>query len=395
MQEIQTDLKAFRSEVRAWLEENCPESMRQPMQVESDYCWGGRQGTFKNEDQKLWFERMRDQGWTAPQWPKAYGGGGLSKVENKILQEEMIHLGCRLPLHSFGIWMLGPALLMYGNESQKLEHLTKITQGEIRWCQGYSEPGAGSDLASLQTRAEDHGDYYLVNGSKIWTSYADKADWIFCLVRTDPEAKHRGISFLLIDMDSEGVSTQPIKLISGKSPFCQTYFDQVKVPKANLVGEENAGWTIAKYLLQHERDMIGSSFNSAAEKPLHEVAIDTVGLENAKLADETLRMEVAQLEMDWMAHELNVTRGLDEAKQGAGMGAKSSMYKYIGTELNKQKHEIIISLHGHEALGWEGEAFQEGDIPRKWLRTKANSIEGGTSEIQLNIISKHILGLPS
>ena len=395
MQEIQTDLKAFRSEVRAWLEANCPESMRQPMKEEHDYFWGGRNTTFKDEDQKIWFERMRERGWTAPQWPKAYGGGGLSKVENKILQEEMASLGCRLPLHSFGIWMLGPALLMYGNEDQKLEHITKITQGEIRWCQGYSEPGAGSDLASLQTRAEDKGDHYLVNGSKIWTSYADKADWIFCLVRTNPETKHRGISFLLIDMASEGVSTQPIKLISGKSPFCQTYFDNVKVPKENLIGEENGGWTIAKYLLTHERDMIGSSFGSAASKSLHEMAIDAIGLENGKLADESLRLEVAQLEMDWMAHELNVTRGLDEAKQGAGMGAKSSMYKYVGTELNKQKHEIIISLFGHEALGWEGEAFQEGDIPRKWLRTKANSIEGGTSEIQLNIITKHILGLPS
>lgn len=395
MQELQTNVAAFRTETRNWLEENCPEEMRTPAKDENDYFWGGRNASFSSEAQKIWFERMCERGWTAPHWPKIYGGGGLSKEEYKILLEEMNRLGCRLPLSSFGIWMLGPALMMYGTEEQKMEHLPKIVRGEIRWCQGYSEPGAGSDLASLQMRAEDQGDYYLVNGSKIWTSYADKADWIFCLVRTDHEVpKHAGISFLLIDMASLGVSTQPIKLISGKSPFCQTYFDQVKVPKENLMGQENSGWTIAKYLLQHERDMIGSSFNAAAEKMLHETAIESIGLEKGKLSDPILRQEVAQLEMNWMAHEINVTRGMDEAKLGAGMGAKSSMYKYIGTELNKQKHEIIISLYGFHALGWEGEAFQEGDIPRKWLRTKANSIEGGTSEIQLNIIAKHILGLP-
>ncbi len=394
MSEVQTDVATFRSEVRAWLEENCPESMRQPMKDESDYCWGGRNATFKNEDQKIWLERMVEKGWTVPTWPQKYGGAGLSKEENKILKAEMARLHCRTPLHSFGIWMLGPALLMYGNEEQKMEHLPKIARGEIRWCQGYSEPSAGSDLASLATRAELQGNHYLVNGSKIWTSYADEADWIFCLVRTNPEVKHGGISFLLIDMASDGVSTSPIKLISGKSPFCQTFFDNVKVPTENLIGEENAGWTVAKYLLQHERDMIGASYTAGEEKALHDMALEQLGLENGKLADPVLRREVAHLEMDLMAHQFNIERGMDEAKAGQGMGAKSSMYKYIGSELNKQKHEALVSLHGSYGLGWEGEEFNEGDLSRKWLRTKANSIEGGTSEVQLNIISKHILALP-
>ena len=189
---------------------------------------------------------------------------GLNKEEVKILNEEMFAIGARAPLLSFGIWMLAPVLLEYGNEAQKREHLPKIIKGEIRWCQGYSEPGSGSDLASLATKAEDMGDHFLVNGQKVWTSYADKADWIFALVRTGPkEPKHNGISFLLIDMENPGVSTKPITLISGKSPFCETFFDNVEVPKENLVGELNAGWTIAKKLLQHERKFI-SNFGLAA-----------------------------------------------------------------------------------------------------------------------------------
>ncbi len=200
-----SDLETFRKETRAWLEANCPPEMRTPALGEDDTCWGGRHVTFKSDAQKQWMERMAGKGWTVPEWPREYGGGGLSRDEAKILRQEMATLGCRSPLDSFGIWMLGPALLKYGNEAQKKEHLPKIARGEIRWCQGYSEPGAGSDLASLQTRAELQGDHFIVNGSKIWTSYADKADWIFCLVRTDPNApKHEGISFVLFDMESAG-----------------------------------------------------------------------------------------------------------------------------------------------------------------------------------------------
>src|SRR5688500_15268176 len=281
------DLETFRAETRAWLEANCPADMRKPIRNEDDLCWGGRNWTFRSEGQKQWLEAMAGRGWTAPEWPREYGGGGLSREEAKVLRAEMQRIGARMPLASFGIWMLGPALLKYGTEAQKRHYLPPIVRGEVRWCQGYSEPNAGSDLASLQTRAEDRGDHFLVNGQKIWTSYADKADWIFCLVRTDPKAKkHEGISFLLFDMASSGVSTKPITLISGKSPFCQTFFSDVKVPKQNLVGELDKGWEIAKYLLTHERESIGGGMGAGAlgGRSLGQIAADTVGRENDVLA---------------------------------------------------------------------------------------------------------------
>ena len=246
-------LDSFRRETRAWLEENCPPEMRTPPKSDADVCWGGRKFQPSSPAQAEWLRVMGERGWTVPDWPAEYGGGGLSAAEAKVLREEMAALGCRNPLQSFGISMLGPALLKYGTEEQKHEHLPRIARGEIRWCQGYSEPNAGSDLASLATRAEDIGDHFLINGQKVWTSYADKADMIFCLVRTDTSSKQGGISFLLFDMEQEGVSTKPIRLISGYSPFCETFFDDVKVPKSNVVGEINKGWDVAKYLLGHER----------------------------------------------------------------------------------------------------------------------------------------------
>jgi alkylation response protein AidB-like acyl-CoA dehydrogenase len=230
--------------------------MRQPIRSEADICWGGRNWTFQSNAQARWLEAMAERGWTVPDWPKDYGGGGLSPAEARVLKEEMERIGARPPLTSFGISMLGPALLKFGTEEQKKRYLPQIARGEIRWCQGYSEPGAGSDLAGLQTKAEDKGDHWLVNGQKVWTSYADKADWIFCLVRTSTESKQGGISFLLFDMETPGVSTRPILLISGSSPFCETFFDDVKVPKEQIVGEVNKGWDVAKYLLGHEREMI-------------------------------------------------------------------------------------------------------------------------------------------
>ncbi|MBL4838713.1 MAG: acyl-CoA dehydrogenase family protein, partial [Kordiimonadaceae bacterium] len=249
-----TELETFRQETRVWLEENCPPLMRTPEKSDADTCWGGRNFEFQSEDQRLWLERMGGRGWTVPVWPKKYGGGGLSKDEAKVLASEMRRIGAREPLLSFGVWMLGPALLEFGSEEQKLEFLPPIARGDIRWCQGYSEPNSGSDLASLATKALDDGDNYRVTGQKVWTSYADKADWIFCLVRTDFDvSKHKGVSFILFDMDSPGVTTKPIKLISGNSPFCETFFDDVVVPKSARIGAEGQGWTIAKYLLTHER----------------------------------------------------------------------------------------------------------------------------------------------
>jgi acyl-CoA dehydrogenase len=254
--ELLEDLDQFRSEVREWLEANCPESQRQPITAAEQF-WGGRGAKFPSEDARLWYERMRDKGWIVPEWPAEYGGGGLSDQQGKIIKDEMKRINARTPVYGIGIWMLGPAILEYGNEQQKQQHIRAIINAETRWAQGYSEPGAGSDLASLQCKAEDMGDHFLVNGSKIWTTNADKCDWIFCLVRTDPEAKKQeGISFLLIDMDTPGISTTPIELISGESEFCQTFFDNVKVPKENLVGELNKGWSVAKALLVHERKLM-------------------------------------------------------------------------------------------------------------------------------------------
>ena len=387
-----SNLEQFRSETRDWLEANCPQSMRTPISGEDDMCWGGKKFVFKSDDQKNWLDRMASRGWTVPAWPKEYGGGGLSKEEVKILKDEMRRIKARSPLDSFGIWMLGPALLHFGTEEQKLKYLPPIARGEVRWCQGYSEPNAGSDLASLATKAEDKGDHYIVNGQKIWTSYADKAEWIFCLVRTDGDAKkHEGISFVLFDMESEGVSTKPIKLISGNSPFCETFFDDVKVYKENLIGEENKGWTIAKYLLTHERAMIG---DTGLPKPLNAIARDKLAMADGEFSDKMLRADIAKHELDAAAFMFTMERAKDEAKAGASLGAFSSMLKYYGTELNKDRHELILKVHGSDALEWEGQFSNDGQIARHWLRTKANSIEGGTSEVMLNIISKRILNLP-
>ncbi|UTW57205.1 acyl-CoA dehydrogenase family protein [Kordiimonas sp. SCSIO 12603] len=392
-----SDLEAFRSETRAWLEENCPATMRSGVgesltSGEGDICWGGRKFQFKSEDQKLWLERMGSRGWTVPTWPTEYGGGGLSKDEAKILQEELRRIKAKPALVSFGIWMLGPALLKFGTHEQKLEHLPKIARGEIRWCQGYSEPNAGSDLASLATKAEDKGDHYIVNGQKVWTSYADQADWIFCLVRTNPDDKHNGISFVLFDMESEGVSTKPIQLISGYSPFCETFFDNVTVSKTNLVGEENKGWTIAKYLLTHERTGISDMGMPA---PLNSLAVEKLGTIDGELEDKMLRHQIAEHEIDAASFVFTMERAKDEAKAGGDMGAFSSMLKGYGTEINKARHELIVKVNGSDAFEWEGQFSNNGEIARSWLRTKANSIEGGTTEVQLNIIAKRILDLPA
>ena len=393
-----SDIDTFRAETRAWLEANCPPEMREPVRTEKDVVWGGRDQSALTQAQKAWLDRMGERGWTVPDWPTAYGGGGLSAAETKVLREEMARIRARNPLNSFGISMLGPALLKYGSEAQKREHLPKIARGEIRWCQGYSEPNAGSDLASLATSAEDAGDHFVVNGQKVWTSYADQADWIFCLVRTDKTSKHGGISFLLFDMASPGVSTRPILLISGYSPFCETFFDDVKVPKGNLVGELNKGWDVAKYLLGHEREMISGMglANAGGGNPLIEGALATVGTDaDGRLADPLLRAQIALFEVRARAYTAQSERFIDELKAGRAHPAQPSMMKYYGTELNKVRHELAMAAGGSDALEWESARSAGGRAARAWLRTKANSIEGGTSEVQLNIIAKRILDLPA
>ena len=361
--------------------------MRKPIRSEADICWGGRNWTFQSDAQREWLEVMATRSWTVPDWPREYGGGGLSLAEARVLKEEMQRIGARSPLTSFGISMLGPALLKFGTEEQKKHYLTEIARGEIRWCQGYSEPGAGSDLAGLQTKAEDKGDHYLVNGQKVWTSYADKSDWIFCLVRTSTESKQGGISFLLFDMATPGVSTKPILLISGSSPFCETFFDDVKVPKEQIIGEVNKGWDVAKYLLGHEREMIagmglGTGGSSVTLGPI------------TKPSDPLLRAEIAAFDVDALAFAAMSERFAAMWKAGEAHPASPSMMKYAGTELNKRRNELMMAAGGSDALEWDSEHSKGGATPRSWLRSKGNSIEGGTSEIQLNIVAKHILRLP-
>ncbi len=383
-----SDLETFRAETRAWLEANCPHEMREPVRDETDACWGGRNPKFKSPAQKQWMDVMAARGWTVPDWPKAYGGAGLTPEESKILRQEMQSLKCRSPLSSFGIWMLGPALLKFGTEDQKVHYLNQIARGEIRWCQGYSEPGSGSDLVSMQTFGEDKGDHWVVNGQKIWTSYADKADWIFCLVRTDKTNKYQGISFLLFDMTTPGVTTKPILLISGNSPFCETFFDNVVVPKTQIVGELNRGWDVAKYLLGHEREMISGGGLGTD--------MMSIGAQYKATAENepVLRADMADFDVEVMAFRAMSEKFVDEMKAGKGHPAGANMMKYVGTELNKRRHELIMSADGSDALEWESGESRGGAKPRGWLRTKANSIEGGTSEVMLGVVAKRILDLP-
>ena len=394
------ELTQFRKDTHAWLEQHCPPSMRTRPKSDEETVWGGRRAQYPNDEAKTWLDAMASKGWTCPTWPSVYGGGGLSAKENQVLQEELASLNARPPLISFGISMLGPVLLEYGNEQQKLEHLPKIVKGEIRWCQGYSEPGSGSDLASLQTRAVLEGDHYTINGSKIWTSFADKSDWIFCLVRTDPLAsKHMGISFILFDMESEGVSAKPIKLISGASVFCETFFDDVVVPKSNLIGDVNSGWTIAKKLLQHERNMISGMGTRGKSNPKHSLANQAkqyLGEVNHKIADSNLRDQVTQFNLNSRAFGLTLQRASAESKSRGAASPASSMFKLYGTEQNKKRYELLLKIMGSQGIGWESEAFSERElsVAREWLRSRANSIEGGTSEVQLNVIAKQVLKLP-
>jgi alkylation response protein AidB-like acyl-CoA dehydrogenase len=395
-----SDVESFRRETRAWVEANAPASLRGLGNDPLHGVWGGRQWQWTNPDQKRWLERCVERGWTAPTWPKEYGGGGLDAERAKVLAQELARLRVPQPLIGFGLTMIGPTLLRFGNEEQKREHLPRITRGEIRWCQGYSEPGAGSDLASLQCRAVPDGDDFVVNGTKIWTSYADHADWIFCLVRTKTEGKKQdGITFLLIDMDTPGVSVSPIRLISGSSPFCETHFVDVRVPQRNVVNGVNNGWTVAKALLGHERSMIADAFGAGGggkRQGLPDLARLYLGADGGRLAEPVLRDQIAQNEMDTRAFLLTVQRSRDAAKAGHQPGPESSLFKVYATELNQRRYELLVRIAGPQGLGWEGPGFEDGELERTrdWLRSRANTIEGGTSEVQRNIIAKRVLGLP-
>ncbi|MDB5464549.1 MAG: acyl-CoA dehydrogenase [Phenylobacterium sp.] len=392
-----TDLEAFRVEARDWIAANFPPALKgraNPMMRE--------ERANPTPEQEQWREAMGSIGWGVPTWPAAYGGGGLSGAEARVIQQELNRAGAYNPIGGMGVMMFGPTLLEYGTEAQKQEHIPRIVKGEVQWCQGFSEPGAGSDLASLQCKAEDKGDHFVINGQKIWTSGAQFADWCFCLVRTDTSKKHEGISFVLFTMHQPGVEVRPIKLISGNSPFCETFFTNAIAKKSDLVGPLNGGWTIAKRLLQHERSGLSGAGGGGGgmfgmSKALEALAKDYVGVDDKGLiADADLRARIIQNQIDARAFQQTAVRAMLEAKGNSGPSAATSIMKNAGTKVMQDRAELTLEIMGAQGLGWEGEAFSADELAavRGWLGGKAVTIYGGSYEIQANIISKRILGLP-
>ena len=391
------DLELFRSETRTWLEDNCPEGMRN-----LTFHWEDAHQVYSSEDAETWRGKMAEKGWIASTWPTAYGGGGLSREQAVILNQEMTRIKATPASSGMGLSMIGPTLLEFGSEEQKQRHLPSICDGTIRWCQGYSEPGAGSDLAALQTKAVIQGDQFIINGQKIWTSGAQYADWMFALVRTNPDApKHDGISFVLLDMHQPGITVKPIKLISGSSPFCETFLDNAVAQRADLVGEMNKGWTIGKRLLQYERSGIGGlsgGGKKAAKKTnaMADIAKHYHGERSGKIADSSARNKVLSHAMNERAFQLTTQRVVQENQEGKTPGAATSIFKLVGSSLAKNSAELKSELMGSSGLGWQGDAFASAELTatRAWLNSRAVTIYGGTNEVQMNIISKRVLGLP-
>ena len=401
MTDVSEELEAFRAEARAWLEATFPKSLagRAGAVMRAEIIDAG------DSEAHTWAKRLGEKGWGTPTWPAEYGGGGLSQLQAQVLHQEMDRIGAFNPLirtTGMGITMVGPTILEYGTEAQKKRHIPRICRGDVFWSLGYSEPNAGSDLASLQTRAVDAGDHWVVNGQKTWTSGADVSDWCGVLVRTDPEAPKRdGISFLMIDMDQPGIETRPIRLIGGASPFCETFFNDARAEKDEMLGDLNAGWTVGKRLLQHERQSQTGATSGmgggGARKPLRELAKDYVGVDDhGRLADADLRSRLAAHMMEARAHALTIARVTAEARGKAKVSAAASILKNAASQVAQNRAELIVELMGHNGLGWDGEGFtaEELEAVRGWLSGKAMSIYGGSFEIQNNIIAKNILGLP-
>lgn len=391
-----SDLNEFRAETAAWLKDNCPEAARGPGVIPN-----GSSKIQLEPDMALWLERMAEKGWTAPTWPEEYGGGGLSPQEARVLYDEMGKIHARSPLMGMGTSMIGPTLLEYGTEEQKQRHVPRIARGEVQWCQGYSEPNAGSDLAALNTRAVDNGDHYVINGQKIWTSGAATADWMFILVRTDPDApKHDGISFMLLTMDQPGVTTKPIRLISGSSPFCETFFDDAIAQKEDLVGELNKGWTVGKRLLQFERSGIGGLSGGARaanpSKALVRIAKEYVGEDDGQIADPAVRRTILDMNMRRSAFQLTAQRANEENKSGIP-GAATSIFKLVGAAMQRDTADLKRDLMGFRGLGAHEEVGFTADelkATEEFLHLRTTTIYGGSNEIQANIIAKRVLGLP-
>jgi alkylation response protein AidB-like acyl-CoA dehydrogenase len=383
------DEDRFRRGVRDWLTANFPAPLafKNPLPYQND-----PRVVDADPDCALWRARLVEQGWGAPTWPRVYGGAGLGAIEARVLAEEMARIGAFNPVRSNGTMMLGPTLLEFGDETQKARHLPPIARGEQSWCQGYSEPGAGSDLAALQTRCVDMGEHWRVTGQKVWTSGADHADWCFALVRTDPDRKQGGISFLLIDMKSPGIEARPITLISGSTHFCEVFFNEVEVPKANIVGPVNGGWTIAKRLMQHERDSLAEGRGDGPD--LVELARTYVGVDDqGRIADADLRARLIRNGQRAQAFTLTTRRVADSVSDRV---AKVSVLKNLGSEVAQERAELLIEILGAQGLGWRGEGYDlaELEATRAWLHSRAFSIYGGTHEVQSNITAKRVLGLP-
>ncbi len=383
---------AFRDEVRAWLAKNVPADLSDKM--------ADHEGMSK-EDIVRWHKILAKKGWVAPAWPKEWGGTGWNVVQRYIFEEECGFAGTP-PLIPFGLTMCAPVLHKFGTEAQKKRFLPRIYNGDDFWCQGYSEPGSGSDLASLKTKAENKGDHYLVNGQKIWTTLGHYADWIFCLVRTDSQASKRqeGISFLLIDMKTPGITVRPLILMDGGHEVNEVFFENVKVPMENLVFEENKGWTVAKYLLGHERmntGRIGVSKRELAK--LKEFAATQVKDGKPLIDDVRFRDKMSRVEIELMALEITNLRFLDQMRRsGQPPGADVSMLKIKGTEIQQSLTELMMQAVGPMAQpfkatnGGEFDTFTASLAPR-YANTRKTTIYAGSNEIQRNIISKMSLGL--
>ncbi len=390
-----SELEEFRSETRAWLEENCPDGAKGPGQIPI-----GSTTIELEPDTRLWLERMADRGWTVPTWPKEYGGAELDRDQYKILIEELKRVGARTPLTGRGVNYIGPTILEFGTDEQKARWLPRCARGEGAWAMGYSEPGAGSDLASLSTRAERDGDNYIINGRKTWTSDATYCDYIFVLVRTSPDKpKHEGISLVLVDMSQEGVQVYPIQLISGASPFCETVFEDAIVPVNDVIGGVDRGWTVGKRLLQFERsthagiNISGSQGGRSEESRLPELVKQYIGLEQGRLADDAMRTQLIQHEMNTQAQQITQRRAIAEL-QSRAPGFTSSAVKLTNALNVQDGDEILMAAMGPQP--WEeGDASaDEVAAVKRWLYQKSLTIAGGTKEVQLNIIAKRVLGLP-
>lgn len=380
----------FKQEAVAWLKANCPSELIGGEPI----TYGGSKLALDGAKKK-YFDALLERGWTVPHWPVEYGGAGLASEDYQLLRQAMAEVGAPPALRGMGINMIGPTLLEFGTDEQKSRHLPKIARGETFWCQGYSEPGAGSDLAGLKTRAEDHGDHFLINGSKIWTSGAQYADWMFCLVRTNTQVpKHDGISFVLFPMDQPGVTVKPIDLISGGSEFCEVFLDDARAMKNELVGEIDRGWSIGKRLLQYERSSLFSGNTNLV--PVPKIAKKYVPLSDGKIADPGTRAQVIDFEMDLAAFTLTTKRAMEENFSGGTPTHATSIFKLVGSELANRRVELIVSLLGSQGLGWSGNAFKEEELEytRRMLDTRSGMIAGGSSEVQRNIIAKRVLGLP-